>query len=150
MQSNWWKWVAATKATVSVPVIKTVHSLVSEVTPPEIWTSSGTPVWSFGRAIGCLNVFRTDGRLCSSRGWPPHREASPESKPGRPSGDIWLNSKKWWGGGSTLSPAVSCCVKASEQNPHSKPINFPASVGTRLVGSRVGGGRVTIFNSLRR
>lgn len=83
----------------------------------------------------------------SSRGSLPHREASPESKPGQPSGDIWLNSKKWWGGGgSALSPVVSCCVKASQQNPHSKPIYFPASLGMRLLGSRVAGGS-TVYGS---
>lgn len=86
------KRVAASKATVSSPVIKAVHSLVSEVAPAETETSPGAPVWSSGGSRR-LSALRTDRRLCSSRGWPPsppppHREARPESKPGRPSGDI--------------------------------------------------------------
>lgn len=47
------------------------------------------PVWSVGESHGeSHGLFGADRRLCSSRGSLPHREASPQSKPRQPSGDI--------------------------------------------------------------
>lgn len=64
------------------------------------------------------------------------------------------NSKKWLDGGTARSLVISCCVKASEQTPHTKPDLLP-NISRNEAALRSGGvegfdegerGWVTIFN----
>lgn len=69
--------------------------------------------------------FKTDQCLCSSWWWfPTEKQAQNQSLDSHLVIFDW-NSKNWLDGGTARSLAISCCVKASEQNPHTKPDLLP-------------------------